>query len=126
VKKLYQPGHKKEGGRRAGTPNKPKTFAENLVEVHNGMSRSEIVRLDKRALELAMGQTIITESRDGKTLTSKVVSDPRLLIAIIEEVRKEQEKKRDFIAVPVSPEFYADTMKKLDEIDNDTEPPAKP
>jgi hypothetical protein len=89
----FDKGHKKIGGRVKGTKNKPKTFAENLVDVHDGMSREEVLALDKRALELAMGQTIVTESQDGQQITAKVVSDPRLLIAIMYEVRKEREGK---------------------------------
>ena len=113
-------------GKPKGAKNKPKLLAVRLSEIFGEVSEKDLKELVDLALKHAKGDTVITESSDGEKLTAKCVSDPRLFGIITKTITEHEAKKPSFIPVPVSPEFYADTMKKLDEIDNDTEPPAKP
>ena len=111
----YQP--KKRRGK-----NKPKPLAARLAEIFGEVSEKNLRELVDLALTHAKGDTIITESQDGEKLTAKCVSDPRLFGIISKTVTDHESKKPNFVAVPVSPEFYQSTMHKLDAIENDIEP----
>ena len=83
------------------------------------MKEEDLKELVNLALTHAKGDTIVTESIDGQKLSAKCVSDPRLFGIITKTVTEHEAKKPDFIPVPVSPEFYASTMEKLDAIEQD-------
>ena len=110
----------KGSGRKKGVTNKPKPFMERLREAFGEhISDADMKDIVERALIHAKGDTIITESADGEKLTAKCVSDPRLFLGMGKMVADAEAKKPDFIAVPVSPEFYKSTIDKLDAIETD-------
>ena len=110
-------------GKAKGCKNKPKGLVQKLQEACGSeISDARAQEMIRRALAHACGDTIVTESADGQNLTAKCVSDPRLFGMILNAVAKAEEKAPNFIAVPVSPEFYKSTMEKLKAIEIDVEP----
>ena len=106
-------------GKPKGCKDKPKPLAARLAAIFGEVQEKDLKALVDRALTHALGDTIVTESLDGQKLTAKCVSDPRLFGIITKTITEHEAKKTNFVAVPVSPEFYQSTMQKLDAIERE-------
>ena len=116
--KDYQP--KK---RRGPAKPKPELMAERVSRIiGEAWTDNDLLHMADAAKRHFIGDPIITESADGQQLTSKVVSDPRGVKMLIDVAVEHESKKPNFIAVPVSPEFYKSTMAIADSAERDIEP----